>query len=183
MFVGLAALAYLFALPAAQTGPAPEWLYQASPSGFEVGFEAAQGPISIVEQVPKGETVQNWSRMVTTQRFAGATPKGLSSDIFAGGFITRLGGGCPGVKAGEVRTSTAEGRIVAELRADCPLNPGTGKPETLFLRAISGPADLHVVQVAFRHVPTSAEASWAERHLSTVTLCDGNSTASVCRRR
>ena len=41
------------------------------PAGFEIGYRTSQGEQTIVELVPRGQTVQNWERMVTLQTFAG----------------------------------------------------------------------------------------------------------------
>ena len=47
--------------------------FSAPPAGFEIGYRASQGGQTIVELVPRGQTVQNWERMVTLQTFAGNT--------------------------------------------------------------------------------------------------------------
>jgi hypothetical protein len=133
--------------------------------GFVVGFDKAAGGSSIVERVPQGETVHAWTRMVTTQRFAG-----LAARTDANGFLgLMLGGlqrGCPTAKVAYRRPA----RSAAQMRVDCPLNLATGKPETFFAKAMPGKPDMHVAQVAFRRVPTPADVKWAEAHLAKVTL-------------
>jgi hypothetical protein len=56
------------------------------------------------------------------------------------------------------------------MRVDCPINPSTGKPETFFAKAMPSASDMHVAQVAFRRVPSSADTSWAENYLASVKL-------------
>lgn len=178
-FTGIALLLAATAPAAAQ--PAGERLVQAVPAGFVVGYEVSRPEASIEERVPQGETVQRWTRMVTTQRFAGAalriSPEGLLQTMANG-----LPAGCPGGKAGAIRTFTVAGRPAAEFRADCPRNPSHGQPESFFARAIAGASDMHIVQVAFRRVPTKADEAWAAAHLSSVLLCASAARSGPCAR-
>jgi len=54
-------------------------------AGFVVGNQQSSGGASILEEVPAGETVQKWTRMVTTQRF-----EGLAERLDAAGFLNML---------------------------------------------------------------------------------------------
>lgn len=143
--------------------------------GFVTGYDAASNGSTMLEQIPAGETVQRWTRMVTTQRFAR-----LAGKTDARRFLVELGGSvsgaCPGARIAPVQT---RGRV-AELRADCPLNRSTGKPETFFARAVMGATDLHVVQVAFRRVPTNGDIQWANTYLAGVALCRLGDRQGVC---
>jgi hypothetical protein len=148
--------------------PATEVSRPALP-GFVVGYKATQGGASILEEVPAGETVQRWSRMVTTQRFDGigfrVSPSRMVGRI-ATGFVT----GCAGGTATDVQN---DGDF-STMRADCPRNPQTGLPETVLARAIADGATLHVFQVAWRSVPTAAELAWAETYLKGIKLTTSN---------
>ena len=157
-----------------------ERLVQAPLPELVVGFEREEGGSLIVERIPPGETVEAWSRMATTQRFAGVIARGISLDIWADHFFAGLGSSCPGYRASRPRYFDAGGYPAVEFRADCPRNPATGRPETFLLRAFAGASDLHVVQVAFRHVPTSGEVEWAQAHLATAMLCGRSSPDSRC---
>jgi len=133
--------------------------------GFVTGYEFAKDGSSIVEQVPNGETVQKWTRMVTTQRFAG-----VAGRTDANGFLQLMLDGleraCPGATVAYRRVAAGS----AQMRVDCPLNPATRLPETFFARAIPGAGDMHVAQVAFRRIPDADEAAWAEKYLAEVQL-------------
>ena len=133
--------------------------------GFVVGFNKAAGGSSIVEQVPQGETVHDWTRMVTTQRFAGLAAR-TGGDGFLSLMLGGLQRGCPAARVTYRRPVGS----AAQMRVDCPLNPATGKPETFFAKAMPGKPDMHVAQVAFRRVPTPADVKWAEAHLAKVAL-------------
>jgi hypothetical protein len=133
--------------------------------GFVVGNQQSSGRASILEEVPTGETVEKWTRMVTTQRF-----EGLPDRVDAAGFLNMLAkaaeASCAGAKASEMHQPAA----AAELRLDCPLNSQTGLPETFIAKAIVHGHDMHVFQVAWRHVPNAQEVAWGERYLQGVSV-------------
>ena len=133
--------------------------------GFVVGYQAARHGNSIREQVPAGETFQKWSRMVTTQRFAGGARR-TDGNGFLQSMIDGLQRACPRAK---VVYRRPVGKV-AQMRVDCPVNPSTALPETFFARAMPGASDMHVAQVAFRRVPSAQDVAWAERYLAAVTL-------------
>ncbi len=177
---GIAAL--VAAASAAHAQTPGERLVQARPAGFVVGHSVSAPEASVEERIPQGESVQRWTRMLTTQRFGGAAlrmrPEQLLQTMANG-----LGSGCPGGKAGPIRALTVAGRPAAEFRADCPRNPAHGQSESFFARAIAGAADLHIVQVAFRRVPTAADAAFARKHLDSVALCTGVGKTGPCASR
>jgi hypothetical protein len=144
---------------------AAETLVRPPVPGFVVGYQLARGGNLIVEQVPAGETVDRWTRMVTTQRFAGVARR-VDADGFLQTMIDGLASGCPGATIAYRRASGG----TAQMRVDCPLNPATGRPETFFAKAFAGSTDIHVAQVAFRRVPNAADISWAEKYLVSVSL-------------
>jgi hypothetical protein len=170
----------LLATPAAAQAPA-EWVGQAPLPGLVIAYHLAGEGSLIVERVPRGETIERWTRMVTNHRFAGEITAGGTVDRWHAGFVSNLSQACPGFRASVPARLRIEGRPAIEFRGDCPRNPATGQPESFFLRVIAGRADLHLAQVGFRHVPSAAEAGWARAHLASVTLCTRQSAAAVCR--
>lgn len=162
--------------------PQEEYLVQAPLPGLVMGYRQEQGGSLIEERIPPGETVHDWSQMVTTQRFAGTAARGVTLETWVGSFLGGLRTGCPGYGGGEPAYFEADGLRAVTFRVDCPHNPATGKPETFLLRAIAGSADLHVVQVAYRHVPSAAESEAARSHLESVRLCGASSSDPRCRR-
>ena len=156
-------VAGLVAVPVA--AQAPEILVKPPLAGFVTGYQAAKNGSSMIEQVRKGETIDRWTTMVTTQRFAN-----LARKTTAVRFLTELGqnaeGSCAGARASAVRqVGTA-----SEMRLDCPLNPQTGQPETFIALAIMGKSDLHIVQVAWRLAPSAGDVAWGENYLRGVSL-------------
>ena len=149
--------------------------------GFVVGHEAANDQQSIREEVPAGETVDDWTRMVTTQRFGGAASR-LTPTGFLEVITRNLMAACPGAQTSRVLTGTRGGHPSAQIRAFCPLLAQTGKPEAFIMLAIAGDSDLHVKQVAFRRVPSDDDIEWGEALLAAVAFCETGQDDNACRR-
>jgi len=157
--------------------PAEEWLVWPPADGFVVGHQETAANGSIEEQVPAGQTVDDWSRMITTIQIAGDQ----TAEQFTDGLASGWKNSCPGGKATS-QIVLADFRVSIESRMDCPRNPATGKPETMFMRSFPGQHRLYVLQIAFRHVPDAAEVAWAETQLSAAVLCDARSPKAACKR-
>jgi hypothetical protein len=147
--------------------------------GFVVGYEVANEREEIREEVPIGETVQDWTRMVTTQRFAGAGTR-VTPTAFVEVVASNLVAGCPGARTSKVLTTPRGGRPAARMRAFCPLVAATGKPETFIMLVIAGTEDILVKQVAMRRIPTDEDVLWGEALLDAVVFCETGQTGGAC---
>jgi hypothetical protein len=145
--------------------------------GFVVGFEKANINQSIREEVPRGETVQRWSKMVTTQWFRKLAER-LTPTEYAGKMLESLPRACPGATASAVQKVT--GQDAVRLRVVCP-STATGQAESFFLLAVAGKEDMHVKQVAFRGEASAADFLWARKFLDGVYLCRKKSKNPACR--
>jgi len=178
----LSFILYGGALAAQATADNGEWSAKLVVPGFAVDYEQANLQQSLVEQVPKGESVMNWSRMITSQRFAGRArdpgPRGMLTNIK--GLFARA---CPAGKTSVISPATVGGKPAVRMRADCPLNSETGKPETFFIVAFAGSKDLFSEQVAFRRVPSAADVAFADQTLKAVRLCTAASKDVACKNR
>jgi hypothetical protein len=150
-----------------------------------IGYEAHNATQAIREEVPEGESVKDWTRMVTTQRFGGlaalTTPENYVGTITRG--VERK---CPGALISPIRslnmTGTGTGRPAVRVTIDCPVLAETGKRETFVLEATAGTFDMLVKQVAFRGPHTAADMAWASRFLDALIYCAGGTTVSGCTR-
>ena len=165
-------------IPAAPAA-AQEHLSAPDLPGFVAGHEAANDLQTLREEVPSGETVQNWTRMITTQRFSGMAAR-VHPALFLDGMARLLSNSCPGATTTRPVYMVRSGQAAAQLRADCPLLAETGKPETFIILAVTGNTDLHVKQVAFRGVPTDAGIRWGEEFLAGVSFCSAADSSEVC---
>lgn len=175
-------VALLMFSPAAAVAATAEWSAPPAAAGFVVGFEKANAEQSIVERIPAGESVERWTRMLTSQRFVGRArdpgPRQLLVTI-----QNLLKDGCPGGSTTEILAMSVSGRPAARMRCDCPMNPQTGLPETFFIVAFAGTNDLFAEQVAFRRIPTAADVAFATAQLQSVRLCTVTCKEAACKRR
>jgi len=159
----------LFAAAMALLMPGDEQIALPMADGFvTVAHQAAQAG-AIEQRVPRGETVQQWTRMVTLLEINSAVP----AETYLTDFTTHMAAICPGARSAPRFKSTLAGRRMIEGRLDCPRNTETGQPETFLYRIYQGEGRLHVLQIAFRSVPTDAQIAWARKQLSDATICGG----------
>jgi hypothetical protein len=178
---GLIALTVLLSGAALADGPAHDRLEGPTLPDFVVGYQAANAEQAIREEVPRGETVERWSRMITTQWFARLTAK-ISAADFARLMVRDLPRACPGAKVTAPQELTVSGRPAAQIRADCPLLRTTNRPETFIMLVVAAETDLLVRQVAFRSVPTGEDIDWSDAVLGGTVLCKPSVDDPPCDR-
>jgi hypothetical protein len=177
-----AALASTLALGASAQTLRGERLVAPRLDGWTIGYYRSNEQQSIREEVPRGQTVENWQRMVTTQRFTGLAAR-TSPAAYARDILGNVPASCPGARISPIKNAPVSGRPAVRFRVDCPSNPeAQGKPETFILMAVAGTADMHVKQVAFRGGLGLADLPWAERFLSGVAFCMPNDRSPACTR-
>ncbi|MET4897200.1 hypothetical protein RN629_08515 [Sphingomonadaceae bacterium jetA1] len=159
-------------------GAATEHIAPPAGPDFVLGFEA-HGPAPIQEFVPRGETVERWTRMVTLLQL-GWKP-GVGPRRFAGFWAESIQRGCPGAVIGAIRDTPLAGHESVTVQADCPLNRESGGPETVIARFVTGGEQLHNVQAAIRGVATPNAIAWARTVVDTATLCASNDSRPACR--
>jgi hypothetical protein len=176
--MALAAIGTTAAQAAGMGGVAGEMLVQAMPGGYKVGSHQANAGMTMQEMVPVAETVDNWSKMITTQIFPG---KGdwLPSQFLIG-FGQRVSAVCPNLTHSNVMVGVSNGYVTGLVILRCPVNPLTGKPETIVARAIQGKDSFYLVQIAYRYAPTPADGSFTQSYLGSITACDTRSNDHPC---
>ncbi|MBD3729956.1 MAG: hypothetical protein IE933_09640 [Sphingomonadales bacterium] len=148
-------------------GPSRELAAPAQP-GFVVAYDAANDTQSIREEIAQGETVQDWSRMVTTQSFR--LPGQVTPAQFVEFSMAPLPQSCPGAQISKIATAKRDGLDGATVNVDCPLLPETGKPESFYLLAVRDGDFILVKQAAFRSKRTPELVGWAEAVLDSTHI-------------
>lgn len=148
------------------------------PKGFKIGSHGSNAQMMGSEYVPEGETVQDWSRMITVQVFRNL--KGADPDKFAKGTGDRWQSACPGADVGKVRDGRERGYGFSLWMFRCPLNPKTQKPENTYIKLISGKDALYVVQYAYRAPLTRENIPPAMAYLGSVWVCDSRLPDRPC---
>ena len=150
------------------------------PDGFRIGAQGDSGPVHTTELVPVGETADVWTRMITQQTVRGRRAEAPSN------WPTQLAASwrraCPGGSAEALTADAVNGYSATLWRFVCPLNPATQKPETMWMRTISGADALYSVQYAYRRALTTDMETEAVAYLKTVSVCDTRSDAHPCPR-
>jgi hypothetical protein len=164
--------------PAAEAAFNGETLLMPLPPGFVLGTSGMENGMAIQELVPKGETVDDWTRMVTVQVFHGLAVK--DPDSFAEELGQRWGWSCPGGKSTKLQGGTENGYPTALWRFTCVLNPGSGKPETMWVKAIGGQDSFYSVQYAYRQKESDTLAPSALGYLGQVKVCDTRLPSRAC---
>jgi hypothetical protein len=152
------------------------------PPPFKVEFERTTGNIYVREHVPDGETVDQWSRMITLQGVQGmaynpeATPQAYLQALARGfqrhcpdTYVALDLGPQPSVKEPSFATVASCGRVTSG---------GKGHSETSVMLAIRGPDDFYVLQWTERgrdsaHPLALDSKYWSARlaQLGPVQLC------------
>lgn len=146
--------------------------------GFVVVHEQSSLNQSIREEVPKGQTAQQWSKMVTTQWFRKLAER-LTPLEYAEKMLVSLPKSCPGATASPVQSLKVSGFKAVRFKVVCP-GTASGLAESFFLLAVAGEKDMYVKQVAFRGEATSADFLWARKFLSGVVMCKPGSDHMAC---
>ena len=135
--------------------------------------------ISIRKEVPHGQTLQRWTRMVTTQRFTGFASR-MTPDAYARLIAGQLPEACPDVVVSPIVALKVSDRSASQFQIDCPLGEGD-QPETALVLVIAGKTDMHVKQISLRGAVPAADLSWARNYLAATVLCEPDDQQDACR--
>jgi hypothetical protein len=158
--------------------PQTEQLLMSVATDFELGADLGRNGNTFKEFVKRGQSVQDWSEMITVEIYQGAA-------ITPAQFLQNLGGkivsACPGtVSKRNIINGTTNGYQVSMLDLWCPTNPSTSKPESILIRVIKGEGRLYSVQYAWRSTPSNDQVDAAVTFLRNVSVCDTRSAAHAC---
>lgn len=160
-------------------GRSAERLLVQAPAGYVVAHQGQSPRGRIVEFVPNGQTVDNWTDMVTVQVFP---RQKASSQEFATHMRTTWQKTCGPFSVRDQSALPINGYPSNRWLATCDLNPKTRQPESAAMVSIRGTEALYVVQVATKAKP---EPDWTARtkaYLDTVLVCDAGTSEHPCPR-
>lgn len=150
------------------------------PSNFVATFEDTKPASYTREAVPKGESVQKWSEMITLTGAKGAaSAPNASAEKFAGAIAGGFQRACPdsfAAKGSPTKIAAFEA-FMAVVGCGRVGNAAEARSETALIVAIKGSADLYTLQWAERGAPAAKpdieNAKWQERlqRLAPIRLC------------
>lgn len=147
------------------------------PPGYKVGYRIERGNMVMNEMVPDGQTVNNWTEMVTVQIFHGLKS---APEKFRDSLQQHWIAACPGGSGAQVTKDTENGYPVLVWLLDCPKNPATGQPEITWFKAVAGNDSFYLVQKAFKFKPSKDQIDHWMAYLKSIAVCDTRIAARVC---
>ncbi|MCW5691543.1 MAG: hypothetical protein KIT48_04195 [Pseudolabrys sp.] len=173
----LYASALLLTLAAPAAAFQGENLLVSMPDGYKVDFQKRQGNTQITEMVPKAESVNAWTEMVTVQVFHQLKAK---PEEFRDRIIGLWRKSCPEAESAPIMSAAENGYAVTMWLSSCPHNKETGKPEFTFMKAIAGKDSFYVVQKAFKQTPSKEQTAIWTQYLKKVGVCDTRLPDRAC---
>jgi hypothetical protein len=154
-----------------------ETLLASLPDGYKRDFEQKTKDALISEMVPVGQSVSNWTEMVTVQVFYAlkTTPQQFKAQM-----EKERAAACPGSETQPVAQGDENGYPSMVWLQNCPLNKATGKPEITWFKAIAGNDSFYVVQVAFKAWPSKELIAQWMHYLKDVRVCDTRLPERAC---
>jgi hypothetical protein len=156
-----------------------ENLLVAIPPGYKIEFQDKKNNMQMTEMVPAGQTVNDWTEMVTVQIFFGlkVAPELFRKRIENGWFEACFDG-----QSEPLPTALENGYPSLIWVLSCPRNPKTGKPELTWFKAVAGNDSFYVVQKAFKFAPSQEETTRWVAYLKSATVCDSRKAEHPCPR-
>ena len=132
----------------------------------------------MTEFVPVGETVQEWSQMITIQALIGYRLETLES--FATRFTQHVIDQCSASDQGIIWNDVRYGYNFLVWAISCHENLKTGLPEHMIVKAIQGDDALYVVQKAWKYEPNDGELEGWFEELGSFIVCGKNNDFKMC---
>ena len=147
------------------------------PEGYKVGWNDRNAQRLMSEMVPAGQTVENWTEMVTVQIFFGlkSPPK-----VFRARMGALWAKACPSSTSLPVAEGVERGYATEVWQQTCESNPQTKKPEYTYFKAIQGNDSFYVVQKAFKYEPSYDEITKWTLYLKGISVCDSRIAERAC---
>lgn len=157
-----------------------ENLLQPLPHDFKIANQDGNQKASLTEMVPKDETLDDWSTMVTTQIYYGE--KDASFEIYRSNMKQRWKAACDTAESASVRDGEENGYAFQLWVQSCHFSDEKRKPEITWFKMIKGHDSAYVVQVAFHYEPSKPEIVQWMKYLGSVTVCDSRLKGQGCTR-
>jgi hypothetical protein len=184
-------LAALLCLPLAQQAYAleGEQLYVLPPQGWVPAFHDAQGNVELVEMVPQGQSMSDWSEMLMVQLINGK-PNQTPEEVLKAQ-QEQIKQACEDSGFGAVSAGMENGYDMAMQAMACTKSKKYAKGELNLFKVIRGHERLYILNRAWRgepfdkaHLPVSPETtkSWLT-FMSQALVCDSRDGQRPCPKK
>lgn len=142
------------------------------PSGYKMGYKAydPKTHYTLAEFIPKEESVENWSQMLTVNIYHKNLP--YSADAYAANIKSLWEKSCNGSYTQNISEGVENGYKYALVMLFCPKSAVSKKEEYTWLKAIKGNDSFYVIQKAFTISPPKEQIIQTMQYLKKVQLCD-----------
>lgn len=182
----IGSICFVFAgsMAGAQDERTGEKLLAAIPAGYEAAHSQKTDQGEIHEFIPKGETVEEWSEMITIQLFSAQN----DHSTFYSNVESLVKQACRSGMTRVVASAKENGYPVQVFHLLCPTNLRNNLGEVTFIKTLEGNDKFYVVQKAWRtekyeleELPISEEeiVKWTE-YLRSVSVCDSRIENRKC---
>jgi hypothetical protein len=187
-FILSAVIGVLFcsALAAAEPPAGGEQLFVLPPKGWAVGYHDSKGNVDVTEVLPPGQTLKDWTEMLTVQMIGGLGAKSAQDVLKAQLEIVK--NACEDIGAGQVSLAMENGYETAVRAVACPKSKQWGDGELSLYKVITGRERAYVVWRSWRgpsfdktHLPVPAETTteWLA-FMRQVMVCDTRDPKHAC---
>ncbi|MGO4175751.1 hypothetical protein [Bosea sp. TAF32] len=128
------------------------------PPGYKIVYESSGNAGSIIELIPEGEALAQWTEMLTVQVLR--NDKGWTLSGFHRAMQELWADMCPCGSTTIIERGRERLRPVLIWSHACPLNKGTGKAENAWFKASIRGNYVVVVQKAFKFSPSDEAISF-----------------------
>ena len=184
-FLMLTALLFAGSAGAQQT-PSVEQLFIIPPQGWTIAYHDTKGATDLTEMLPPGQTLANWTEMLTIELIAGKPSMDAQALLIAR--LNSIHEGCDDVGAGPAQISVENGYDVAMRAIGCAKTKRYGKGEMSLFKVILGKNRSYVIGRAWSGepftkdktpVPEKTMQDWLS-FMSKVLVCDTGDRLHPC---
>lgn len=165
---------------------AGEQLFVPPPNGWKVGFHDRKGNVDVTEVVPAGQTVTEWSEMLTVQVISGK-PSKAAQDVLKDQLVD-IQNACEDVGAGQANLGVENGYETALRAVACTKSKQWGKGELNLYKVLVGRDRIYIVSRSWRGepfqkdrlpIPPEKTAEWLG-FMQHVVVCDSRDPKHPC---
>lgn len=149
-----------------------ETLLQTLPKDFKLAYKKynKETHIRFLEFVPKNETLQAWTQMISTTIYY--KNLNLSAEGFVQAFKKLWEKNCQGAYTRILPQGEENGYNFALIMLYCPKSKVTNKEEITWLKAIKGKDSFYAVQKSFSYNVQKTEIVDTMKYLKSTIVCD-----------
>ena len=156
-----------------------ENLLQSTPRDYKLAASGRNGNVLTDEMIPESEHIDRWTEMLTTQIYMGGIDVSQPES-----FYQRVDAAwrkaCPSSSGELIKTGTENGYPFAFWMQACAENPGSGKPDYTWFKAIQGNDSFYLIQKSWRYAPSPEEIKRWTRYLGSIAVCDSRLPERSC---